>query len=160
MRTFRPLLTQYTPRQVQIQRHWPIQRRWISSFQANLRTLSRKKAKRNHKALQKPRTCDHHPKQPPHRKLLRRYTEPTDHTALTENRTTPPSASAPDQSSNSFPQRSIGVYPESLATKNHSTKPSNTTKTPWNEADTTNFTYMANGTPHTLTKYSVTPPQE
>ena len=49
------------------ERHWPLPRRRISPFQANLRTTIRKKTKRNYKALQKPRTCDHYPKQSPHR---------------------------------------------------------------------------------------------
>ena len=73
-----------------------------------------------------------------------------DHTSLTENRTTPPSISTPDQiihlqSSNSYPQRSTVVYPESHATKKSFDK----AKQHYEDAlkrsgHTTNFTYMTN----------------
>ena len=138
MRTCRSLPTQHTPQQVQIQRHWPIPRRWISPFQANFRTPSRKKAKRNRKPLQKPWTCDNHPNQPPHRKFLRRYTGPHRQIILPLQKTEQhhPVYRHQIKSSTFNPQtatlsdQSAYIYPESHATKNHSTKPNNTTKTP------------------------------
>ena len=106
------------------------------------------KAKRNHKALQKPRTCDHHPKQPPHRKLNLTdgsccpYRQPNNTTQYIDARSNhPPSIlkqlpsainrliSGISCNKKSF-DKAKQHYEDALKRSGH----------------TTNFTYMANGT--------------